>query len=505
MGPDDPLLSSVLDLLPLGVWIARAPTGELVLANRMFREIMGSDARRDVALGGYAAPYGIFGRDGKPYPEERMPFVLALKARTIVTVDDIVIHRGDGTRVNIRAFARPVFEGDTITHVVIAFADITAEVSADAARRDSEERLRATQRLEAIGNLAAGVAHDFNNAMASIRVLAALLRLRESDPARGEDLRRIEDATDRAAELSRSLLTFGRHGTGRITRIAVDDLARTVVDLVRRTFDRQIEIHLDTGDASAWVDGDPAQLEQLLMNLLVNARDAMPDGGKVAVRIDVTGTPPWVTIEIEDTGPGIPVELRSRVFEPYFTTKSSAERPGTGLGLSTVYGIVQQHGGSIVIGDATPHGARFVISIPGATSAAAVDARRAPALRHGTGRVLVVEDDEAVRRATRSLLELLGYDVIEAVDGVAAVDVFRRDAITTQEIDAVLLDVVMPRQSGRATLPALRAIREVPVVITTGIATDDDHDEWRALGAHALLAKPYDLGELSNVLADAIG
>ena len=505
MQSDESLLAGVLDFLPLGVWIARAPSGELVLANRVFREIMGMDARPDVARGGYAEPYGICGRDGKPYPESKMPFVRALQARATVTVDDIVIHRPDGHRVNIRAIARPIFEGETITHVVIAFADATAEVNAEAARRDSEERLRAAQRLEAIGNLAAGVAHDFNNAMASIRVLAALLRLRESDPARAADLRRIEDATDRAAELSRSLLTFGRHGSGRVARVSVDDLARTVVDLVRRTFDRQIEILLDAGSAPAWVDGDPAQIEQLLMNLLVNARDAMPDGGRVAVRVDVAGTPPWVTIEVEDSGPGIPVELRSRVFEPYFTTKNSAERPGTGLGLSTVYGIVQQHGGSIVIGDAAPHGARFVISLPGAAPAVTGEARRPAVLRHGTGRILVVEDDEAVRRSTRSLLELLGYEVVEATDGIAAVDVFRRDAGAARAIDAVLLDVVMPRQSGRATLPALRAIREVPVVITTGIATGDDHDEWRALGAHALLAKPYDLGQLSTVLADAIG
>jgi CheY-like chemotaxis protein len=169
-----------------------------------------------------------------------------------------------------------------------------------------------------------------------------------------------------------------------------------------------------------------------------------------------------------------------------------------------VYGVVQQHGGSIVVGDGAPHGARFVISLPGVAAGAPSPARRAPApeLRHGTGRVLVVEDDEQVRRATRTLLEMLGYDVVEASDGLDALDVFRSHAPT---IDAVLLDVVMPRQSGRATLPALRAIREVPVVVTTGSATGDEHAEWRALGAHALLAKPYDLGELSNVLADAIG
>jgi len=503
MTSDEHLLASVVDFLPLGVWIARAPGGELVLANRVFREIMGIEARTDVGVGGYSEPYGICTRDGEPYPEHRMPFVRALEARTTVTVDDIVIHRADGGRVNIRAFARPIFDGETITHVVIAFADITAEVQAEEARRRSEERLRAAQRLEAIGNLSAGVAHDFNNAMASIRVLATLLRLRESDASRADDLHRIEDATDRAAELTRSLLTFGRHGTGRVTRIAVDDLARRVVDLCRRTFDRQIEVALDTV-AGAAIDGDPAQIEQLLMNLLVNARDAMPEGGRVAVRVRVDGDAAdrVVRIEVEDSGPGIPPDLRLRVFEPYFSTRQLADRPGTGLGLSTVYGIVQQLGGSIEIRDAVPRGARFVIALPASASAAADAHRAAVPVRRGRGRILLVDDDEPVRRGTRRLLEVLGYEVIEAGDGIAAVDLFRAQSAG---IDAVMLDVIMPRQSGRATLPALRAIREVPVVVTTGQALGEDQDEWRALGATALLPKPYDLGKLSTVLADAIG
>jgi two-component system, cell cycle sensor histidine kinase and response regulator CckA len=510
---DEHLLTSVVDFLPLGVWIARAPGGELVLANRVFREIMGLEARADVAVGEYSQPYGICTREGTPYPEDQMPFVRALQARTTVTVDDLVIHRPDGDRVAVRAFARPIFDGETITHVVIAFADITAERAAEAARRDSEERLRSAQRLEAIGTLAAGVAHDFNNAMASIRVLAALLRLRETDPGRAEDLRRIEEATDRAAALTRSLLTFGRAGLGRTSRVAVADVARSVVDLVRRTFDRQIEIRLEAGDPPADVEGDPAQIEQLLMNLLVNARDAMPEGGRIVVRVAAEGEPPVIRLEVEDSGVGIPPALRTRVFEPYFTTKRALaapggtadhpDRAGTGLGLSTVYGIVQQLGGTIEIGDARPRGARFTIRVPAASTLARPPTRLpAPALRRGTGRILLVEDDEPVRTSTRGLLELLGYQVLEAADGVAALSLFRQEAAS---IDAVLLDVIMPRQGGRATLPALRAIRPVPVLVTTGLAERHDQEEWRALGAHALLGKPYDLAQLSSVLAEAIG
>jgi signal transduction histidine kinase len=430
-----------------------------------------------------------------------MPFVRALEARAVVTVDDIVIHRNDGGRVNIRAIARPIFgAGDVITHVVIAFADITAEVSAGEASRERDERMRGAQRLEAIGTLASGVAHDFNNAMASIRVLATLLRLREADPARVADLRRIEDSTDRAAALTRSLLTFARHGgVARVRRVSVHEVARTVIDLVRRTFDRQIEIAFEGRGDGAWIDGDAAQLEQLLMNLLVNARDAMPDGGSIEVRLG--GDESSVTLEVTDTGPGVPENLRARIFEPYFTTKHAGDEPGTGLGLSTVYGIVQQHGGAIDIGDAAPHGARFLIRLPG-VAAGVTDSERAAPLRHGSGRILIVEDDDLVRTSTRNLLEMLGYTVEEAADGVDAVAAFRDHA---GDIDAVLLDVVMPRQGGRVTLPALRAIRDVPVVITSGVVTPDDLDAWLALGATTLLSKPYDLGALSVALADAMG
>jgi two-component system cell cycle sensor histidine kinase/response regulator CckA len=483
----DELLASVVDFLPLGVWIARAPGGELVLANRVFREIMGMEARDDVTRGEYTQPYGIHTRDGTPYPEHRLPFVRAMEQRTTVVVDDIVIHRTDGGRVFIRAHARPIFDGDEITHVVIAFADMS-----------HEERDREAHRLEALGTLAAGVAHDFNNAMASVRVLATMLRLREKDPARVDDLRRIEDATDRAASLTRQLLDFGRHAPSRSGRLSLDQVARTVLDLVRRTFDPTIELAYKGRRDGAWVAGDPTQIEQLLMNLLVNARDAMPDGGRIRVRL--AGDDHTVILEVTDSGPGIPPEMRARIFEPYFTTKARGETPGTGLGLSTAFGIVRAHGGEITIADAEPHGAKFVVRLPGAAAGLA-EGSSPSVVQRGHGRVLLVEDDEQVRRSTRHLLEFLGYEVVEAADGLDAVDVFRDQAAT---IDAIVLDIVMPRQGGRLTLPALRAIRAVPVVVTSGIATLDELDEWRGLGATALLSKPYDLGALSTALADAI-
>lgn len=500
MAGDEALLASVVDHLPLGVWIARAPGGEFVFANRLFREIMGMEARADVAAGGYAEPYGICTRAGDPYPEDLMPFARALRARATTTIDDIVIHRTDGKKVNIRATARPVVDDDgTITHVVIAFADITAEVVADAARKDSDERLRAAQRLEALGTLAAGVAHDFNNLLASIRMLASLLTLREPDPARRDDLSRIEEATESAAQLSRSLLAFGRHGPARTTQLDLVALARGMVDLVRRTFDRGIQVDLVTDLGAAIVDADRAQLEQLLMNLLINARDAMPHGGKLGVHVSANAT--HVVLEVTDTGPGISAEVKPRIFEPYFTTKQGSDTPGVGLGLATAYGVVRAHHGSIEVLDAQPHGARFRVTLPAtATNAGAPSAREhRVTLRRGRGTVLLVDDDAAVRAAIARALGELGYAVREASDGVAALEVARQEHV---ELAAVLLDTVMPRMGGRETFVALRELApHLPVLMTTGRAAPREVAELLALGVDGFLPKPFDVADLSRALA----
>jgi signal transduction histidine kinase len=501
MGDEQALLANVVDNLPLGVWIARAPGGDFVFANKVFREIMGMDARPDVAAGEYAAPYGICTREGTPYPEELMPFVRALRARTTITVDDIVIHRPDGGKVNIRATARPIFArpdgGGDITHVVIAFADITAELAAETAKRESEERLRASQRLESLGRLAAGVAHDFNNMLASIRLLASYVAHSDPSPVRRADLRRIEDVTESAAQLTRALLAFGRSGGADAVPVDLADLAKALVEVGRHTFDRAVELRFEASAGPAVVLGDPAQLEQVVLNLLVNARDAMlPGGGVLTVRIavDTLTAPPaplapgrYVVLEVADTGPGVPAELRDRIFEPYFTTKIPATgdtapgapgetHPGAGLGLATVYGVAKTHGGAVEVRDAAPHGALFRVVLPVAD---AVPARRdarheTPAVR-GHGTILVVDDEPLVRAAASA--------------GLAA----------------VLLDAVMPRLGGRETFLRIRAMApELPVVLTTGRAGPDEMEDLVALGVDHFLPKPFDLRALSRTLADAM-
>ena len=352
---DAEITRSLSDDLPVGIWVARAPGGELVYANPTFREILGMEARTDVVAGGYAAPYGIHTRTGERYPEGRMPFVRALGSGTTVMVDDIVIHRGDGGRVHVRAQARPVLHEGTVSHVVIAFIDITREVEAEA-------RLRLAQRLESIGTLAGGIAHDFNNLLAVVQLVSTSLAAREQDPTRREALGNIQQAAESGAQLTRALLDFGRSRRSLLVPVQLNEVVEGVEQIVRPTLGANIDVTLSL-ESRAEVMGESSQLEQVVMNLVLNARDAMPGGGSLSLRTRNQGGE--VILEVADTGKGIPPALRQRIFEPYFTTGTGV---GAGLGLATVFSIVSGHGGSIAALDNDPRGTLMRVRLPAASA-----------------------------------------------------------------------------------------------------------------------------------------
>lgn len=521
---DFDVVREVTDELPLGIWVARAPSGEEIYSNARFAEILGTDARGDVAVGQYAQPYGICDLEGRPYPEDRMPFVLALRERATVEADDIVIHRADGGRVHVRAFAKPIFDGaGEITHVVIAFIDITPEVTAIEARRESERRLMRAQRMESIGTLAGGIAHDFNNLLAVIKLVAAELSEGEADPDRRASLGMIDELTGRAATLTRSLLGFAGRGKHLAQRVSLAAVVGSLREIIRRTLGAGLEVTIDAPDAGCDVIGDFSQLEQVLMNLVVNARDAIgqrPGAGRLAVRVaEVTAaandaatalgpTPPpspnHVLLEITDDGPGVPRALRDRIFEPYFSTKGTPTR-GAGLGLATVYGIVDSHGGVIEVADG-PRGVGTTIRV---LLPAAPPAPRAPAptrrsagptpLGSASGTLLLVDDEPYVRGALRTALERIGYTVVEARDGVEALAVF---GAQHADLDGVVLDMTMPRMGGRETYLGLRAIEpDVPVLLVTGHAANEEVQAVLDLGVRGYLAKPCGVEALAAAVA----
>jgi signal transduction histidine kinase len=349
---DHEIIHALADDLPVGLWVARAPGGELVYANRMFAEIMGQSGR-------------VLTRDGAPYPEPRMPFARALAERCVVVVDDMVIHRPDRSAVHVRAHANPVMNGGTITHVVICYLDITREVEAGRANAAGERRLHCSQRLQASGMLAGGIAHDFNNLLFGVKLLAAELAAGETDPHRRASLRMIDEIIERSSVLTRALLGFAGRGKHRTVPVAVDDVIEAMRDSLARTLEGvHVEFQLDALERGT-VIGDPSQLEQVVTNLVANARDAVEGqgGGRVVVR--TYSEPGQVVLEVCDNGPGIPAELRERVFEPYFTTKTHASERGTGLGLATVFGIVQSHKGTIEVVDPVDEtGARVRVVLP---------------------------------------------------------------------------------------------------------------------------------------------
>ena len=507
MSPSDhDIIHAIADDLPVGVWVARAPGGEFVYANRTFAEIMGQGGREDAAVGGYSEPYGIFTRDGRPYPEDRLPFVRALQERRVVVVDDITIHRPDRTRVDVRAFARPVADAaGQVTHVVIAFFDITREVAAERARAESEKRLHRAQRLEAVGTLAGGIAHDFNNLIFGIKLLASELAANERDEGRRASLELIDDITERSATLTRSLLGFARRGKHRAAPVAIDDVLEAMRDMLERTL-TAIEMDFDlAADLRGTVIGDHSQLEQVVMNLVVNARDALRDVADARIAVRTRSAPGTIVLEVADNGPGIPLEIRDRVFEPYFTTKMQGAERGTGLGLATVYGIVASHRGTIEIAEGLGgRGTTMRVTLPAADRPAAVAPAPVAAVEasRGDGTILVVDDDALVRRAIATALESLGYTVVQAAGGAEALEVARA---RPGAIRVILLDMVMPRMSGAATYRALRELDpDVTVVLMSGHASNEDVQELIDLGARGFVAKPYSIEALARTLRDAL-
>lgn len=369
-----------------------------------------------------------------------------------------------------------------------------------------EQRLLERQKMEAIGRLAGGVAHEFNNLLAVVLGnLSQLQRVMQAGEgsldSQLEMLRDAVSATTRATEMTHQLLGIARRARVSDTPVNVSALVEDLARLVSRTLVQDITLVLDV-EPNLYIRGQAPELQQALLNLCINARDAMTKGGVLTLRVHAcAGDPddplgPCVEICVEDTGIGMDEGTLKHVFEPFFTTKEVGR--GTGLGLSIVHGIVTGHRGHIDIQSAVGQGTAVVLVLPCAPPPAAERSPTAPrpvAREHSS--VLLVEDDEALRRSVTRMLEHLGYHVRIAADGVEAVEVFRRDFA---DIDVVLLDVGMPRQGGARTFEEMQAIDpDVKVLLSSGYHGDHLEPLLRA-GVHGFLPKPYTLQQLVDAL-----
>jgi two-component system, cell cycle sensor histidine kinase and response regulator CckA len=369
-------------------------------------------------------------------------------------------------------------------------------------QRRLEEQLHLASRLESIGRLAGGVAHDFNNLLAAMLGSLDLIDEHVSDDVR-KDLGTIRHSALRARDLTRQLLAFARKQPVSVHTVDLGALVHDVQRLLHRLVGPRIAIEIVT-QAQPLVSADPSLLEQVLVNLVVNARDAMPEGGRLEIRIETAAAEPdsaphgTARITVTDSGVGMDEATRARIFEPFFTTKAH----GTGLGLASSYGIIQQHGGDITVESEPSRGTRFIVSLPCVAPGQGVH-KRAPSSSRpppARGTVLVVDDEDAVRRTILRLVQALGYSALEARSGV---DAKARVAAHDGRIDILLCDIAMPGEDGRDLAAELVKTRPgLSVVFMSGYSTD--MQALRVEGA-LFLQKPFGREELGERLGEAAG
>jgi len=383
-------------------------------------------------------------------------------------------------------------------------------------KKKLERQFLRAQRMESIGTLAGGIAHDLNNILAPILMSIELLQMRSPDPESSKILATIELSARRGADIVRQVLSFARGVDGKRVEIQPKHLLSDIEAIIKDTFPRDIRLHF-TVPADAWtILGDPTQINQILMNLCVNARDAMPDGGTLAVTVEnclLDDTSPamssplkaghYVKIRVVDSGTGIPQEVIDKIFEPFFTTKDLSK--GTGLGLSTVLAIVKSHGGGINVYSERGRGSTFTVYLPAGSVLLSPPEKttESPGLPRGKGElVLVVDDEDAILLITSQTLLAFGYRVLTATDGAEAVALY---AQYRNEIALVLTDMMMPIMGGLAEIHALRRLNpSVKIVTASGLNETGPMAGARSSPTRGFLMKPYSSGTLLTTIRQVL-
>jgi PAS domain S-box-containing protein len=439
--------------------------------------------------------------------KEYEEFSNSLKAEKHLRLPELTLISFDKRTLLVSLVSAPLSSAPHTSDHILMIEDVTQ-------RHQLEEQLRQAQKMDVIGQLAGGIAHDFNNMLAGIMAAAELIKHRL--PENDKNLKMVNtilNAASRSAELTRDLLTFSRKGVKESNPIAINDTINAVIGLLERTIDKNIHLSARLEVDNPVVLGDQALLQNALLNLGVNARDAMPEGGSLTyttseISLDAVdckslqiNIPPgrYLQIAVADNGVGIPQEIMNRIFEPFFTTKEHGK--GTGLGLAAVYGTIRDHKGSFSISSEPGQGTVFKVYLPLSTNTSDAMQRRNDIIT-GSGGILLVDDEEILRTTGRDLLEELGYTVYLAEDGEQGLELYSNNR---DVINLVILDMVMPRLNGMDTFIRLKESNpEVRVLFCSGFHREGTVRELTKAGAKGFLQKPYNMLELSSAVAKAL-
>ncbi len=480
--------------------IATDVESRIVLMNRVAEQLTGWPSSDAVGrpLGDVLPLLDPGTRQRQPDPVQA---VLAGKSIWALPVQSVLVRR-DGRETFVADSVAPIRDQESRTiGVVLVFRDVTE-------RRKVEEQLQNAQKLEALGILAGGIAHDFNNLLTGVFGYLDLAHRRAEDPPQvSRILAKALNVLGRARGLTGQLLTFSRGGEPVSEPLALGELVRKSVDFALSGSNVVSEVRIVE---DLWAcQGDRRQIDQVVDNLLLNARQAMPEGGTVEViaeNAEITDTMRvplaagrYVRLTVRDSGPGIAPEIRSRIFEPFFTTKTQ----GTGLGLATSYSIVRKHGGHIDVESEVGAGTRFMVYLPASEAPAYGDDASLDRAHAGEGRVLVMDDEEYVRDVVQEMLDELGYEALLVADGDAAVRAFDAAHGTPRAFNAVILDLTIPGSvGGAAVLERLRAIDpDVRAVASSGYSGDPIMADPRSHGFVAQLTKPYTTEDVGRVMS----
>lgn len=487
---------TLVDKLPHAVAIVQ--DGKVVMTNEANRKMLNFNSVEQM-IG--ADVFQFIPEENRAQSKQRFQRRIA-RSNTEPEMYTTKLQRTDQTQIDAELYVQPIqWLGRTaIQYVVIDISE----------RLKLEQQLRHTQKMEAIGTLAGGIAHDFNNLMTAIIGMASMLRRRQSA---NDIVEIIENAATRASTLTRQLLDFARKDSAAFVPSNIHKIVRDVMQIIGYALNKNIRVEFCPKAEHYVVNGDAVQLQQIFLNLAVNARDAMPEGGRLLVEtLNRTLTEPallesleiapgeYLEVIVTDTGIGIPDEINSRIFEPFFSTKS--ESGNSGMGLSVVYGIVRNHRGAIRLECPPGGGARFAVLLPVEANAVTVDQTSEHQIAQGSGTILFVDDDGLVCTVASRILAELGYRVILARSGSEAIECYRERG---SEIDLVVLDYAMPHMNGEQLFHRLRGLNpRTKIILSSGYGSMELIERMNKLGCIGFLAKPYTEVQLSAAIQKAM-